>query len=92
MLNIMECSTLGQSNIAVVLMTVGKTFQFIPMQILETSAKFKSMIFVGAFLGHFNCLQVTHTLRFVFCTAKDSPWNALLSISFPEPNAKFSFL
>ena len=58
MLNIMEYSTLGQSNIAVVLMTVGKTFQFVAMQIIRTPVKFKSMIYVGAFLGHINCLQV----------------------------------
>lgn len=71
MLNILEQSTLGQSNIAVVLMTVGKTFQFVPMQILETSVKFKSMVYVGAFLGHFNCLQVSTKFvnSFAACTA-----------------------
>ena len=61
MLNIMEYSTLGQSNIAVVLMTVGKTFQFVAMQIIRTPVKFKSMIYVGALLGHINCLQVALT-------------------------------
>ena len=66
MLNIMESSTLGQSNIAVVLMTVGKSSQFISMQILDTSTKFKSMTYIGAFLGHFNCLQVVSAFSFIF--------------------------
>ena len=56
--NIFERSTLGQSNISVVLTAVGWTFQFVPVYIFETSTKFKSMIFVGAFIGHINCLQV----------------------------------
>ncbi|XP_065062072.1 uncharacterized protein LOC135688933 [Rhopilema esculentum] len=56
--NIFERSTLGQSNISVVLTAVGWSFQFVPVYIFETSTKFKSMVFIGAFIGHINCLQL----------------------------------
>ncbi len=60
MLNVMHRSTLSQSNIAVMLGTLGKTLSYISAQLLVTDVEFRVMNYAAVFLAHINCFQVSN--------------------------------